>query len=243
MIHLNKHQAIVIQGSMVSYPIEVAKFYSQFDNVVWSGWDDEREEVIDAVKQTGIPLILNKKPKFEGDRNINYQFVSTLRGIEYFKNTNKNITEVIKIRSDLLVYGLERLLSRVNGSDMSFMHLYNKWTATYQPTYYLDYWHTGTDFPADFIVHGSMDAMYNTFNFEMEYLSDIPPESIILRNYLKYRGFENNFDLNYLKHVGITFFGQWADQDNFYSLSLKNGLNLFKRSTVGHLPETSLFLH
>jgi len=230
MIKLNKHQAIVVQGPMEHSPLRIADFYAQFDNVVWSTWEDEDETIVNHVRDMGIEVILNKKPKFNGDRNINYQFVSTLKGIEYFKN--KNITEVIKIRSDFIVYGVERLLDRVNGSDISFMYMYDKNSSSYKPIYYLDYWHNGMDFPADYVIHGNIDTMYNVFNFQMEYMSEIPPEAIILRNYLKYRGFEINFDFEYLKSIGINFFVKWAESDNYYSWSAKTKLDFFKTSLI-----------
>lgn len=229
MITLNKHQAIVIQGGMEYHPVRVAQFYSQFDNVVWSTWDDTSPEIVNLVKSTGIQVILNKKPALAGKLNINYQFASTLAGIEYFKNTNTNVTKIIKIRSDTLLFGVERLLNRIDESDIAFMYMYNKNHEHHKPVYYLDYWHYGMDFPADYIIYGSIDAMYNMFNFQMEYVSDIPPESIILRNYLKYRGFENNFDFEYLKSVGVTFFGKWTTVDNFYSLSLKYNVDFFEK--------------
>lgn len=231
MIELNKHQAIVIQGPMQHKPLHIAKFYSQFDNVVWSSWEDEDIEIVKQVRDIGVNVILNKKPKFNGDRNINYQLNSTFKGIEYFKNKN-NITEVIKIRSDFIVYGIERLLERVNGSDISFMYVYDQHSSSYKPIYYLDYWHHGMDFPADYIIHGNIETMYNVFNFQMEYMSEIPPEAIILRNYLKYKGFEINFDFEYLKGIGIQFFAKWAEQDNYYSWSTKEKLDFFKTSLI-----------
>lgn len=231
-VELNKHQAIVIQGPMEHYPIHIGSFYSQFNSVVWSTWEDTDKEILNQVRNSGITVILNKKPKFNGDRNINYQFVSTLAGIEYFKRANSNIKEIIKIRSDLIVYGLERILDRVDGSDISFMYMYDKNSTNYKPSYYLDYWHQGMDFPADFIVHGSMDAMYNIFNFQMEYMSDIPPESIILRNYLKYRGYDNNFDFEYLNKIGVKFFTKWTYTDDFYSYSTKYKIDLFTKSFI-----------
>jgi hypothetical protein len=227
MINLNKHQAIVVQGPMEHDPMSIAKFYSQFDNVVWSTWDDTPDELVQNVQSVGINVLLNKKPKFNGWLNINYQFFSTFAGIKYFLDTNSTITEILKIRSDLFLFGAERLLNRLNGSDISFMYMYNKDIEHHKPKYYLDYWHHGMDFPADFIIHGNINTMYNVFNFQMEYFSDIPPESIILRNYLLYKGFDNNFDIEYLKSIGVLFFGKWTAIDNFYSLSTKNGLDLF----------------
>jgi hypothetical protein len=217
---------------MDNYAVNIGIFYSQFNNVIWSTWDDTDKQILDTVRDTGITVILNKKPTFNGDRNINYQFTSTLAGIEYFKRADSNIKEVIKVRSDLIVYGLERLLNRIDGADISFMYMYDKNSTTYKPSYYLDYWHYGMDFPADFIVHGNIDVMHNIFNFKMEYLSDIPPESIILRNYLKYRGYDNNFDFEYLNKIGIKFFAKWTYTDNFYSYSTKYKIDLFTKSLI-----------
>jgi len=232
MINLHEHQAIVIQGPMQYDPVRIANFYSQFDNIVWSTWDDEDSSTIEQVRSTGITVLLNKKPNLPGVLNVNYQFLSTFAGIYHFKINSPKITEIIKVRSDLLVFGIERLLNRVSGSDISFMYMYDKHKEPYRPVYYLDYWHEGMDFPADFIVHGNIDVMYNIFNFQMEFMSEIPPESIILRNYLRYRNFENKFDFEYLKSIGVTFFTKWTHTDNYYSLSLKNGLDLFKKEPI-----------
>jgi hypothetical protein len=44
-----------------------------------------------------------------------------------------------------------------------------------------------------------------------------------------YLGFQNNFDFEYLKSVGVTFFGKRTTVDNFYSLSLKYNVDFFEK--------------
>lgn len=221
MIELKENQAILLQGPMDFESEMVAQFYSNFNNVLWSTWDDEDPKKIAFVNNYGINVLLNKKPKFSGSRNMNYQFYSTLMGIKWFKENNKKVNEIIKIRSDFIVYGVERLLNVLSNKEISFMFMWNSQITKHKPIYYLDYWHYGCDFPCDFVVFGNIETMYNIFNFQTEWSTDVPPESFLLRNYLLHKNLEINFDINYLKSNGLDFFMNYCESNNVHFASHK----------------------
>lgn len=225
-VKLNSNQSILLQGPTNCGLDEICKFYRQFDNIIWSTWDDEPLENLNKIENSGIKLILNKKPKFNGYLNVNLQFYSTFSGIDFLKK-QKNINEIIKIRSDILVWGVERLLDKLQNKDISFMCYYN----FLHTEYYLDgIYHYTMDFPSDHIIFGNIETMYNIFNFQMEYFSPVPPEAIVLRNYLKYKSLEYNTNYEYLKKRGVDFFMKHANECNLYCYWLKsNGGDLVTR--------------
>ena len=47
-------QGIIIQGPTKYYK-EMGDFYSQFNNIVWSTWEDEPKEHLDYISNKGIP--------------------------------------------------------------------------------------------------------------------------------------------------------------------------------------------
>lgn len=217
-IKLNSNQSIVLQGSTQYGFEEICNFYKQFDNVVWSTWEDEPISNLKKIEESGIKLILNKKPSFPGYLNVNLQFYSTLSAINYLKK-QKNINEIIKVRSDVLIFGVERLLNKLKGKDISFMAYFNM----QHPEYYLqNQYHHSMDFPIDFVIFGSIDTMYDIFNFQMEYLSAIPPEAIILRNYLLAKSFVYNTNYDYIKSIGVDFFMRYEKECDLYLYWLKH---------------------
>jgi hypothetical protein len=204
-------QGIIIQGSTDFHHEEIANFYSQFNNVVWSTWKDEPKKHLDYIRSMGITLILSYKPDYSGYLNVNLQCKSTLNGIKYFKD--RGFSEVIKVRSDVLFWGIERVLDKLKGKDVSFIAMYNPETC-WAYAYYLDYYHHGMDFPCDFIIHGNIDTMYNIFDYHTEINLPIAPESRLLKNYLTYRNIEPKFDFNHLVKNGVYFFNKDCIENN-----------------------------
>jgi hypothetical protein len=200
-----KEQGIIIQGPTDFHHEEIANFYSQFSNVVWSTWKDEPRKHLDYIRDKGITLLLNYKPDYPGHLNINLQCKSTLHGIKYFKD--RGFSEVIKVRSDILFWGIERVLDKIKGKDVSFMAMHNPNTLPLF-AYYLDHYHHGIDFPCDYVIHGNIDTMHNMFDYYVKDNIPIPPESIILKNYLTYRNIEPLFIFDHLVKNGIYFFNK-----------------------------------
>ena len=104
-------QGIVIQGP-TNYYKKIIEHYKHIPNIVWSTWEDEP---IDNLKyiENNIPLIVNKKPSFPGYLNVNLQVLSTFSGIEYL--VNNNVTEILKIRGDIIVSDIDKLLYVLKG--------------------------------------------------------------------------------------------------------------------------------
>jgi hypothetical protein len=222
-------QGIVIQGPTEYYK-EMGDFYSQFDNIVWSTWEDEPNEHLDYISNKGIPLILNKKPDYSGYLNLNYQCHTTFSGINYFKK--QGFTEVIKLRSDIIFTNINLVLPNLSGREIAFLNLNNP---VYKPylAYYLDYYHIGLDFPSDHIVFGKIDNMFNAFNYYVSYNDPVPPESIILRNYLLTKG-NNSFEYNNLMNQGVYLFARDCEENKCQIIWLKNKWNLLNLTFNPH---------
>ena len=222
-------QGIIIQGPTKYYK-EMGDFYSQFNNIVWSTWEDEPKEHLDYISNKGIPLILNKKPNYNGYLNINLQLISTLKGIEYFNE--KNFTEVIKVRSDITFTNINLVLLTLSGKEISFLNLNNPIFKPYL-SYYLDYYHIGFDFTSDLIVFGKIDNMFNAFNYYIPYNNPVPPESIILRNYLVTKK-NTSFEYSNLINQGVYLFARDCKENNCQIIWLKHNVDLLASTFNPH---------
>ena len=214
-------QGIVIQGP-TNYYKKIIEHYKHIPNIVWSTWEDEP---IDNLKyiENHIPLIVNKKPSFPGYLNINLQVLSTFSGIEYL--ANNNITEILKIRGDIIVSDIDKLLYVLKGKQLSFLQMCKP--EIRKDIYYeLEYNHTSHDYPADVIIYGHSDNMLNGFNFYVDELHAIPPESLISYSLFNNMGIKFKLDYKYLISKGITFFMQDCLDNNINILWLKNNLDI-----------------
>jgi len=209
-------QGIVIQGP-TNLCKEVVSSYKDIPNVVWSTWDDEPQENITFISQF-MPVVLNKKPDFGGYLNINLQTLSTTGGINYLKN--QGVTEILKVRGDIVITNLNELLSILKGKDMAFLAICK--LGARKIYYELVYPHLSHDYPVDLVLYGSTENLIDAFSFLIEEYLPIPPESLISYNYLinknikfelSYDNFisnniyfflkdcvENNIQLNWLKY-------------------------------------------
>jgi hypothetical protein len=181
----------------------VADNWSGWSHVVWSTWNTEPKVNIDYIKSKGIEVLLLQPPSFAGDINVNYQVLSTFHGIQYLQT--KNVTEVLKIRSDYVVSDIKGLLECLWGRKLAFMTLANI-DIRRDITYELGYTHEGHDYPNDNVIYGEINNMLMMFNFQTDRLYGIPPESLILYNYLVAKNIPINFDFDHLIKNGITFF-------------------------------------
>jgi len=194
-------QGIVIQGPTNHYK-EVLKSYKNVPNVVWSTWDDEPLENIEYIKKY-IPVILNKKPSFSGHLNINMQTISTMGGINYLKE--KGINEILKVRGDVIITGIIKFLSILKGKDMAFLAIAKE--GVRDDLYYeLVYKHYSHDYPVDLVVYGTTQNIENSFNFIVEENQFIPPEALVLYNFLIGNNLEYKSTYNYLINNGVYFY-------------------------------------
>lgn len=216
-------QGIVIQGP-TNYCKEIVDCYIDVPNVVFSTWDDEPQENIEYIKSKNIDVVQSSKPLFAGYLNVNYQVLSTYVGLEYLKS--KNITEVLKIRSDLKPNNTPLLLDILKQKPLTFLAICKP---NIRPLYYeLEYTHTSFDFPVDLFLYGSIENMIKCFDFQIEQNLQIPPEALIAYNYFSNSGLE--FKLNYNTFIknNISFFMDSCLENNIEVKWLKNDLDLIK---------------
>ena len=194
-------QGIVIQGPTNHYK-EVVECYKDIPNVVWSTWDDEPLENIEYIKKY-IPVILNKKPSFSGHLNINMQTISTMGGVNYLKE--KGVNEILKVRGDVIITNIIKFLSILKGKDMAFLAIAKE--GIRKDLYYeLVYKHYSHDYPVDLVVYGTTQNIENSFNFVIEENQFIPPEALILYNFLVGYNLEYKSTYNHLMNNGVYFY-------------------------------------
>jgi len=194
-------QGIVLQGP-TDYYKEVADHYSKFDNVVWAIWDDEYQFQIDYIKSKGIEVILVKKPLYPGYLNVNLQVKSTFEGIKALEG---KVDEILKVRSDTIISNLDHLLDSLKGRQLSFMATCKEGVRK-DLEYHLIYHHTSHDYPSDNIIYGKIEDMLLMFDFQIDEMLPIPPEALIIWNYMENKNME--FKLNYQNLIDndISFF-------------------------------------
>ena len=221
-------QGILIQGPTEFYK-ELTDHYSQFDNVVWSTWNNESVVRLDYIKSKGIKVILVEPPKFPGYMNVNMQIRSTYEGL-----MAHNVDEILKVRSDTIVTNLDKLLPKLKGKQLSFMATCKEGVRG-DIVYDLVYLHTSHDYPADNVIYGNVDELKIMFDFQIDELLSIPPEALIAWNYMANKGIE--FKLNYQTIVdnGMSFFLKDCLDEDVKVNWLKRGVNLvdwYKDTTV-----------
>ncbi len=193
-------QGIVIQGP-TNFCKEVAPLYKDIPNVVWSTWEDEPVENIEFIKQF-IPVVLCEKPSFPGYLNINLQNVSTVKGILYLQE--KGVTEILKTRGDISISDVQKVLNFLKNKPAAFMVICKKGA---RPLYYeFEYHHFFHDYPDNFFHYGTTENILNSFNFSVENLAVIPPESLIAYHLLQGMGVDFKLDYQHFIDNGIYFF-------------------------------------
>jgi len=194
-------QGVVIQGP-TNYYKEVLKSYKNVPNVVWSTWDDEPLENIECIKKY-IPVVLNKKPLFPGYLNVNMQTTSTIGGVDYLKE--KGITEVLKVRGDVIITDVFKFLSLLKGKDMAFLAMCKE--GVRNDLYYeLIYRHYSHDYPVDLVVYGGISNVRKAFDFYIEEFKPMPAEALMLYNFLAKNNLEYTPSYNYLIDNGVYFY-------------------------------------
>jgi len=223
-------QGIVIQGPTEYYK-ELADHYSQFDNVVWSTWNDESIIRLDYIRNKGIEVILVEKPKIFGYMNVNMQVKSTFEGVSYLEG---KVDEVLKVRSDTIVTNLDKLLPRLENRQLAFMATC-KTGVRKDLGYELVYYHNSHDYPADNVIYGKIYDLKLMFDFQIDELIPIPPEALIAWNYMTNKGIEFKLDYQSMVDGGIGFFLQECLDEGVEVNWLKREANLvdwYKDKTV-----------
>ena len=198
---MTNNQGVVIQGP-TNYYKEVIECYKDIPNVVWSTWDDEPLENVEYIKKH-IPIVLNQKPSYGGHLNINMQTISTMGGVNYLKE--KGINEILKVRGDIIITNIFKFLSILKGKSMAFLAI-AKENVRKDLYYELIYRHYSHDYPVDLVVYGTTQNIENSFNFITEKNQFIPPEALVLYNFLEENNLEYKSTYNHLINNGVYFY-------------------------------------
>lgn len=100
---------IVIQGPIVKendFTLETCKIYKKIFNnsetIILSTWDTEDKKYLKNFESIGVKVLLSKAPDFAGRANLNYQILSTMKGLEEGKKLGCEYA--IKTRTDQRFY-------------------------------------------------------------------------------------------------------------------------------------------
>jgi hypothetical protein len=224
-------QGIIIQGPTEYYK-ELADHYSQFENVVWATWNDESVVHLDYISSKSIQIILLEKPKFPGYMNVNMQLASSYAGVN--RLFELGVEEALKVRSDTIVTNLDKLLPRLQGKQLAFAATC-KTGVRKDIAYDLVYYHNSHDYPADNVIYGKVEDLLLMFDFQIDEMLAIPPESLITWNYMVSTGMVFHLSYKNMINEGISFFLQDCLDKNVEINWLKRGVNLvdwYKDKTV-----------
>lgn len=196
--------AIVMQGPLrkeENFTLNTVNFYKKLypeAYIIVSTWNDEDKYELEKLEKAGAIIVLNEKPQYSGQLNVNFQLVSTQGGIKKAKDLG--VEYVAKTRTD----------QRINRRDI-FNYLINmlmlfsidetsnqkKRVVTLSMTYgnmFYPY------FMSDFFYFGTTEDMMAVFNMGLdtrekfimppnstrrEYAEKLyAPEAFILKHYL-----------------------------------------------------------
>lgn len=144
---------ILIQGQD-TYLDQIYDQYKSIDDlIIFSGWSGSKIRF----KNT----ILSNPPSNAGYGNSNLQFRGMYYGAEYAKTLG--FSYLLKIRADLLINNIEKLLTLLDTNTISFL-AYHNWDGGY----YIDY-----------IIGGASDNFIKMFKEDTSNL-DLPTEKQIL---------------------------------------------------------------
>lgn len=100
---------VVIQGPIVKendFTLETCKIYKKIFNnsetIILSTWDTEDKKYLKNFESIGVKVLLSKAPDFAGRANLNYQILSTMKGLE--EGEKLGCEYAIKTRTDQRFY-------------------------------------------------------------------------------------------------------------------------------------------
>ena len=236
--YLPEKTAIAIQGPTKYYK-EISSFYSNFDvPIVYTTWKNEPAENVLYLERSGIHMELIDLPAYNGHLNVNMQNLSSAHSLKYIKQ-KYDIDHVLKIRSDTILPGLERIWPKIHGCEISWPHIYNPSEEPYWAYSLAGKVHIGMDWVSDYAVFGKIDNLIHLFDWYIPISLPVPAEACYMYRYLLYKKLEYNFDINYLKQNGVTFFGKYFNETNSDLYCIKH--NQYFRYLINSQPKLRLY--
>lgn len=167
---------VILQGPVRvqdNFTCETVKFYRNNmpqAEIVVSTWSDTPEDQVELIKEAGAKVILSDVPEHNGLGNINYQVVSTRKGLEYAKNIGAKY--VLKTRTDqrlalpfLLEYFFSLLQTFPLGKEFDYLDQKERIIAaqgTTGSTMFVPY------FISDFYFFGRTEDISAYFDYELQ---------------------------------------------------------------------------
>jgi hypothetical protein len=193
--------SIIIQGPILlkdNFTYTTALLYKKyFTNavIIISTWEGVPMSCIKKIENSGIILLLNKMPSYNGFGNINFQIITTLAGVNYAKKNN--LKYILKTRTDQRFYNKESI--------QYFRNLYNQEEFNNRIIVSsLNTFYTRLFSISDMFQFGKIETIYKFWNInlierinekELKINNDLLliPEIFLIYTYLK----NNKFDLKW----------------------------------------------
>jgi hypothetical protein len=162
---------IVIQGQTNFYK-EIIKQISPNFHYIWSTWENEPKENLKAIEDS-MELVLSTQPNSAGNANVNYQLLSSFKGMEKVKTEY-----AFKTRGDMIIYNFDALLEKImkNNKELSFF-----------------YYSLEASQIADFFSFGTTKNQLLLWDGQEE-INGQSPEKTIQQNYMKNNGYKESFE-------------------------------------------------
>lgn len=212
LVNLHSDKAIILQGPLLlenHFTLNTVKLYHSLYpecKIIVSTWKNENEEEIKAIEEAGAVIVQGDLPEKTGLGNMNYQIVSTQRGIILAESLGAEY--VLKTRTDQRLYksnildyfeSLQKTFP-VKGKQKARIIVFQ---GTVGGVMFIPY------FIADFLYYGSIADIRNMFDIELsdlnlakedrlqwlkeirsknptihDYYNMTAPEIIIIKNYV-----------------------------------------------------------
>lgn len=199
--------AIVMQGPVCTkdnYTLNTVKFYKSMypaSKIIVSTWEEEDDNVLRILNESGAIIVKSKKPSYCGNLNVNYQITNTLAGLLKAKELGCEYS--IKTRTDQRIckeYVFYSIISMINRFPCSGNDRQRKRIAVLSTNFgnmFTPY------FLSDFLYAGCTEDVINVFSIPMDERQQFqlersatkreqsesmrPPEIYIIKHYLKDR--------------------------------------------------------
>lgn len=107
-IKTQKRICLVLQGPVFkknNFTLETIRLYRKLfggSQIILSTWEDESPACLRPIRDLGIEILLNKKPDYAGESNINLQIVSSRNAVKRAQEIGESY--VMKTRTDQRIY-------------------------------------------------------------------------------------------------------------------------------------------
>jgi len=154
----NQNCCIIIQGPSIH--VDEIKKTMNGQNIIFSTWEGDEDKYIKTDN-----VIFNKKPQTNGIGNLFYQQETTINGL--LKAKNLKFEKALKLRSDFIVYDINKLLLILT-SKLNFF-----------------FWHDyDGGYICDYLMAGNIDLMIELWSINKNSNYEFA-EKMILENFLK----------------------------------------------------------